>query len=106
MDRKCVVCHSNPASVRCIQCHKSVCSECAFKTEHGAFCSRGCAAAYRDFKKAEGASVRRNSGLLAKLIVFIVLLVVAVGVAYVLKPEWFREVSVPTPGQQTVQPGQ
>ena len=53
MEAKCVVCHTRPAAFRCIQCHKPVCDECAFKDDNGAFCCRECAASYRAFKHAQ-----------------------------------------------------
>ena len=77
MDRQCVVCHNREAVFRCIQCHKPICDDCAFKTEHGAFCSRQCADSYRDFMRAQPRVVRRSSGLLRELVVFLIIAAVA-----------------------------
>ncbi len=83
METKCVVCHDRPAQFRCIQCHKPVCDECAFKTEHGAFCSRECAAEYRDYKKtAPKAGTAGGSGLFRKLLMVIVLAVIVILLAH------------------------
>jgi len=83
MEAMCVVCHDQPAAFRCVQCHKPVCDECAFKDDNGAFCSRECAANYRSFKRAETASARRRSGgLLKTLIILLVLAAVALVVAW------------------------
>ena len=83
MEKQCVVCHLRPSLFRCIQCHKPVCDECAFKTEHGAFCGRNCATAYRDFKKSQAAEAPRKSGRLLKtLIAFVVAVALAAAVAY------------------------
>jgi len=83
MEKQCVVCHLRPSLFRCIQCHKPVCDECAFKTEHGAFCGRNCATAYRDFKKAQAADApKKSGGLLKAIIVFIVVVAIAAAVAY------------------------
>jgi hypothetical protein len=79
-ERMCVVCHDKPALFRCIQCHKPVCDDCAFKTEHGAFCGRPCAGAYRDFQQAQGrrGRVKSGGGLLKTLVVLIILAAIAV----------------------------
>jgi hypothetical protein len=83
MEKQCVVCHLRPSLFRCIQCHKPVCDECAFKTEHGAFCGRNCATAYRDFKKAQAAEAPRKSGSAWKaLIAFAVAVAVLAYIAY------------------------
>ncbi|NLW49655.1 MAG: hypothetical protein GXY85_02270 [Candidatus Brocadiaceae bacterium] len=83
MDKQCVVCHVRPALFRCIQCHKPVCDECAFKTEHGAFCGRNCATAYRDFQKAQGDQpVKKSGGLVTTLIAFLVAVAVLGFVAH------------------------
>ena len=80
MEQMCVVCHDRPAAFRCIQCHKPVCDDCAFKTENGAFCSRQCAGAYREFQQAQGrkAGGKKSGGLLKTLVVLIVLAAIAV----------------------------
>jgi len=83
MDRTCVVCHSNAAAVQCFQCHKPVCGQCGFKDENGAFCSRGCAATYREFRQSQ--AVRGGGGTVVVpkgLIVLIVLAVAAFVVAW------------------------
>lgn len=80
MGSKCVVCHERPAAHRCIQCHKPTCDECAFKTEHGVFCGRECAAQYRDFRRAEGPRVRKSSPVV-KLIILVLAVLAALGVA-------------------------
>jgi len=84
MERKCGVCHDRPVRFRCIQCHKPVCDECAFKTEHGAFCGRDCAAAYRDFKRTQGSEAPRgrSRGMFITLIVLVILAAAVLVVAY------------------------
>lgn len=86
MERKCVVCHDREFAVRCIQCHKPVCSECAFTTEHGSFCSRNCAASYRDYMKSRPQAGRGRSPVAKLLLVAIVLAALAAGAIYVVKP--------------------
>ena len=93
MEHKCVVCHDNVATFRCVQCHKPVCDECAFKTENGAFCSRECAANYREFRRAEAKAPRaRSGGLLKPLIGLIIIALIVLAIAYKMKPEWFSNV--------------
>jgi hypothetical protein len=76
MESKCVVCHDKAAKFRCIQCHKPVCDDCAFKTEHGVFCGRECNASYREFKQAQGKTAGKR-GLKGKLITIIVIAALA-----------------------------
>ncbi len=90
MESKCVVCHERPAQFRCIQCHKPVCDECAFKNENGVFCGRSCAAAYRDFKAAASGRRRSSSGLLGKLVVLII-----VAFVVILAANYFGLVTIP-----------
>ena len=80
MEQMCVVCHDNPSAFLCIQCHKPVCDDCAFKDENGAFCSRDCAANYRSFRQAEArtATCCRIGGLTKLIIVLLVLAAAAV----------------------------
>jgi len=104
MERKCVVCHDKPMAFRCIQCHKPVCDDCAFKTEHGAFCSRECAAAYRDFKKSQAAPARRSSGMLRRMVVLVIVIAIAAAAAYKLGllDRFLKMVSPPPPVVQPV----
>ncbi len=70
---ECAVCHDQVMEFRCKQCHKPVCDECAFKIEHGAFCSRECAHTYRDFKgdqKPEPPK-RRPTGLVVAVLLVV-----------------------------------
>ncbi len=88
MEGKCVVCHDRPMKFRCIQCHKPVCDDCAFKTEHGAFCSRECSAAYRNYRQASGsAPSRRGAGGALKLLIGIIILA-AIAAAVAWKMGW------------------
>ena len=87
MDRQCVVCHEKAAAFRCIQCHKPTCSDCAFKTEHGAFCSRECAANYREFARAQGRAPTARGGLLRPLIGLIIIIAIALLVIHKVKPD-------------------
>ncbi|MBS3762139.1 MAG: hypothetical protein KGZ25_02425 [Planctomycetes bacterium] len=84
-EEKCAVCHQRPAKHRCIQCHKPVCDECAFKNAYGVFCSRDCAATHQEFRENQAAEKARKQGLiktLIKLIIIVVLLgIIAVAVA-------------------------
>jgi hypothetical protein len=82
MDTKCVVCHDKPMRFRCIQCHKPVCDDCSFKTEHGAFCSRECAAAYRDYKLAQAESSGKGSGALKAVLGLVLLAAIAAAIAW------------------------
>ncbi|MFO8008924.1 MAG: B-box zinc finger protein [Candidatus Brocadiia bacterium] len=84
MESKCVVCHDRPAQFRCVQCHKPVCDECAFKNENGVFCSRSCAAAYRDYQQA-GSGSARSGGMMKTLIILIIVAAVAAAVAHYLE---------------------
>jgi hypothetical protein len=81
MGSKCVVCHDRPQQFRCIQCHKPVCNECAFKTEHGVFCGRDCAGAYREYQRAAG-PVRRSGGGLKTLVILILIAAAAAVLAW------------------------
>jgi len=81
MEKQCVVCHLRPSMFRCIQCHKPVCDECAFKTENGVFCGRNCATAYRDFRRAQAADARKAPGGLLKKLALLILLAAAAAVA-------------------------
>jgi len=85
MDRKCVVCHDRPATFRCIQCHKPVCDDCAFKTENGAFCGRECATNYREFMRAQASTAKRSGGLVKPLIGLIILAAIVAAVLYARK---------------------
>ncbi len=82
MESKCVVCHDKPARFRCIQCHKPVCDDCSFKTEHGAFCGRDCASQYREWRKSQPKATRGARGALRKLIILIIILAIAAFVAH------------------------
>jgi hypothetical protein len=74
MESQCVVCHEKVATFRCIQCHKPVCGDCAFKTENGAFCGRECASNYREFARAQGrAPARRRSPLGAVMVLLVII---------------------------------
>jgi len=86
MEAKCVVCHTRLAAFRCIQCHKPVCDECAFKDDNGAFCCRECAASYRSFKQAEArAPVHRESKGGRGILLLIVILALAAFAVWKLK---------------------
>jgi hypothetical protein len=79
IEKKCGVCHEQPAAFRCPQCHKPVCDSCAFKTEFGAFCGRQCEAAYREFvqtRRPEPPKPRRSllKPVVVGLLVIIILL--------------------------------
>lgn len=71
----CSICHDRLFRFRCRQCRKPVCEECAFSTQHGRFCSRRCAARFRDFKshKVEDEAAAGGPSLLRALLVLIVL---------------------------------
>lgn len=86
----CVICNKNPVQNRCMQCHKAICNACAFKTENGAFCSRKCAATYKDFKEQRTAPARRpRSSLGHKFVVLVCLLIAAAVVAWFM--DWIPE---------------
>ena len=76
MEKMCVVCHNREMAFRCIQCHKPVCDECAFKDDNGGFCSRECAAKYRAYREASTRlEVARPKGSLAKSLIILLILV-------------------------------
>jgi hypothetical protein len=87
MDRQCVVCHDKVASFRCIQCHKPTCNDCAFKTEHGAFCSRECATNYREFARAQARAPRPRASLLRPLIGVIIIVAIALLILRKVRPD-------------------
>ncbi|KPK65397.1 MAG: hypothetical protein AMK73_03135 [Planctomycetes bacterium SM23_32] len=78
IETKCGVCHEARAEFRCPQCHKPVCDACAFKTEHGAFCSRQCEAAYRDFVQTKRPEPPRPRRSLLKPVIVAVLMIIIV----------------------------
>jgi len=81
---KCVVCHDRDAVYRCLECHKPVCDECAFKTDQGAFCSRRCSARYMDFKRAQRPAkpTRKRGHPIALLLVVVALAAITFAVAW------------------------
>ena len=78
----CIVHHDRPAVARCGRCHKPMCGECVISTADGKFCSRECAAKVADFRKAYKPVKSRRGivGKLVKLVVWIVIIIVALGV--------------------------
>jgi len=76
MAEKCVVCHDRPMKFRCMQCHKTVCEQCAFRIEEGAFCSRECSDAYSDRRHAEPAGASRRGGGLRSVVKLLIGLIV------------------------------
>lgn len=74
---KCVVCHENEADHRCIQCHKPVCDEHAFKDDQGVFCSRDCAAAHRSYQDADSRSRGSSKGRRIVLLIVVILAALA-----------------------------
>lgn len=85
MERSCGVCHDRPFRFRCIQCHRPVCDDCAFKTTHGAFCSRDCATKYGEFKRSQvGQAPRASRSALKVLVLLAILAAAALGAAYAL----------------------
>jgi len=95
VEGKCVTCHERPADHRCIQCHKPICDDCAFKDAYGVFCSRECSARHQSFRQ-EQAGARAKGGpvkALIKLIIVLALLAIVAGAVYVYgaKRGWFGE---------------
>ena len=83
-DETCIVHHDRPAAARCARCHKPICSECIVSTSDGKFCSRECAGKAADFraaKKSMGAAGGRKIAKLIKLVIWIVVIVAALGAA-------------------------
>ncbi|MFP4176867.1 MAG: hypothetical protein ACOCR1_05050 [Planctomycetota bacterium] len=96
VEAQCVVCHNNKADFRCIECHKPVCDECAFKDTNGVFCTRDCAAKYDSYRKHQPAESTKGSGvmsgLIRKIAFLIVLALAAMGVyVYGALQGWFGE---------------
>jgi hypothetical protein len=81
VESQCGICHTREGVHRCLQCHRPACDECAFKTVEGAFCSRKCATAYREYHAATKPEPPKKSRLGTVLLV-IVLLVVVAALAY------------------------
>ena len=102
MESKCVVCHEKAAQHRCVQCHKPVCDDCAFKTELGVFCGRECAAKNREYKQHAGPTARKKSGL-SKIIIVVIILIAAYFVAKQMGFIDKARDSLPIPGNE--QPG-
>lgn len=70
----CGVCHEKEADHRCIQCHKPVCDDDAFKDDQGTFCGRECSAQYRSYDQASARVARaRSHGLRNVLIVLVMI---------------------------------
>jgi hypothetical protein len=94
-EKTCVVCHQNEAAHRCIQCHKPVCDDCAFKDAYGVFCSRECSAnnqAYRQEQAREAGKSGAFGGLVKAVLVILLLAVIAgAGYLYGAKKGWFGE---------------
>ena len=82
MSGTCNVCHERGAEFRCIGCHKPVCDACAFKDANGAFCSRACAAKYRDFRESEARVESKGGGLGKVILILIVLAAIAAAIAW------------------------
>jgi predicted amidophosphoribosyltransferase len=80
----CANCHDNLFKYRCKQCRKPVCEDCAFKTEHGTFCSHRCAARYRDFMSKETADKGKAEGssVIGKLFMLLLAGLAVVAVAW------------------------
>ena len=77
----CIVHHDTPAVARCGRCHKPICGECVISTADGKFCSRECGAKVADFRKAHKPTRSRPGivGKLVKRVVWIVIIIVALG---------------------------
>jgi len=73
----CVVCHEKEAAHRCVQCHKPVCDDCAFKDDQGVFCSRECSAARRSYDQANQRASRAKGSRSVVVAVAVIALVIA-----------------------------
>ena len=82
MSKMCVVCHTREMTFRCIQCHKPVCDECAFKDANGAFCCRECSASYKAYKDySPGVEKARPRGSPIVTVLLVVILLAAAAFA-------------------------
>ena len=84
MNKMCVVCHTREMTFRCIQCHKPVCDECAFKDANGAFCCRECSASYKAYKEYPPAveKARPRGNPIAAVLLVVILLAAAAYAAW------------------------
>jgi hypothetical protein len=76
---QCVVCHEKEAAHRCIQCHKPVCEECAFKDDQGAFCGRDCSAAYRSYKRADQRAAQASQPHTVRIVLLVLVIAAVIG---------------------------
>jgi hypothetical protein len=81
----CVNHPERPADRRCVQCHKSLCSDCVLVDEGDTFCSRKCLSRYRTFHRAYVAEHGRTP-LATKLIrvgVAAIVLLIVLALVYI-----------------------
>lgn len=82
--KMCVVHHDREAVARCVTCHRPICEECTISTTDGKFCGRECATKAADFRTSrrapKGPSLLDTLRGYVKPIVYLVVLVVALGV--------------------------
>lgn len=74
MEKKCVMCHTAAATVRCFHCHKPLCETCAIPLAGGSFCTQSCAGAYASFKGLSGRRKERSHSGLAGVVVALIVL--------------------------------
>jgi hypothetical protein len=81
----CVNHPGRPADRRCVQCHKSLCSDCVLADAGDTFCSRRCLSRYRTFHRAYVAEHARTplATKLTRVAVGVVVLVIVLALVFV-----------------------
>jgi len=81
------------AFLKCNQCWKPLCRECAIKTPYGIFCSEECSAKGKEFKdKLNQNPVPAKKGwVIEKIIKLVVLLLILFGVYIYIIPRFFPQ---------------
>jgi len=71
------------AAVRCRQCRRPVCDECAKSDANGQFCSFTCAGKFKDFQQKGKPKALKQRWFLSLVATLVVLAAILVGGAYV-----------------------
>jgi hypothetical protein len=96
----CGVCHEKEVDHRCIQCHKPVCDDDAFKDDQGIFCGRECSAQYRSYDQADARVARARSHGLGNILIVLVIIAAIVYLARL--KEWGPLAKQTPPGEHGI----